>query len=242
MVPQSPRLLFVGQRLLPGLSVAAILAAAALSAQAADPSQQSPPPQQTPKQPTAGQYVKHIAGPEAVVFAGAGAGITQATNTPHEWGQGAEGFGKRFGSALAKHAVKSAIAFPVAKLRHEVLGYERSTDTRFRPRLEHALLATVYTRKTTTGAKTVNTHEIAGAIGSGLISRLWQPASVRSVGFGFMSAGITIGVDAGTNVLREFWPDIRHRLHHDEAFAPAASQPPPPQQQANLNVKPWPYF
>jgi hypothetical protein len=103
-------------------------------------------------------------------------------------------------------------------MRHEVLGYQRSTDTRFRPRLEHALLATVYTHKTTTGKKTVNTHEIAGAIGSGLISRLWQPASVRSLSMGFASAGITLGADAGTNVLREFWPDIRHpHRHRDEA-------------------------
>lgn len=213
------------------------------------PSPAQDPTPQTPKQPTARQYAKHAVGPEAVVLAGAGAGITQATNTPSEWGQGAEGFGKRLGSAFAKHLVKSAIAYPVARMRHEVLGYQRSTDTRFRPRLEHALLATVYTRKTTTGEKTVNTHEISGAIGSGLISRLWQPASVRTVGFGFLSAGITLGVDAGTNVLREFWPEIRHPHRHGVE----SSQDVPVQNisagsadaasgQPNPAVKPWPCY
>ena len=171
-----------------------------------------------PAQPTAAEYAKKAVGPGAVLRAGVGAAVTQATNTPSEWGQGAEGFGKRLGSAFAKHIVKKAIQFPVARLRHEALGYERSNQTRFRPRLEHALLATVITRKTTTGKKTVAAGEISGAIGSGLISRLWQPASVRTLAAGFGSAGITLGVDAGTNVLREFWPEIRHPHAHRQAL------------------------
>lgn len=180
-------------------------------ARAADPGGQA--------QPGPKKFFKHALRPAAVAMAGVGAAVSQATNTPSEWGQGAAGFGKRFASAFGKHLVKSGIEYPVARLRHEALGYERSSDPRFRPRLQHALLATVYTRKTTTGEKTVNSHEIAGAVGSGLISRLWQPASVRSVSAGFTSAGITLGADAGVNVVREFWPEIRHphRRRSDEA-------------------------
>lgn len=152
----------------------------------------------------------------AVARASAGAGITQATNTPHEWGQGAAGFGKRLASAFGKHLVKVGIQYPVARLAHEELGYQRSDQTKFKLRLRHALIATVYTTKTTTGRKTISKSELAGAFGSGMISRLWQPASVRTVGYGFLSGGITLGVDAGSNVLREFWPDIRHKLHHGE--------------------------
>jgi hypothetical protein len=94
-----------------------------------------------PPQPTGGQYAKHVVGPTAVARAGLGAAITQATNTPSEWGQGAEGFGKRLGSAFAKHIVKNAIQFPIARLRHEALGYQRSEQAGFGPRLRHALLA-----------------------------------------------------------------------------------------------------
>jgi hypothetical protein len=169
---------------------------------------------ETPQQPTARQYAKRAVSPGAVARTGLGAAISQANNTPSEWGQGAAGFGKRLGSAFGKHLVKKAIQYPVARLRHEALGYERSDQTRFGPRLRHALLATVITRKTTTGKKTVAAGEISGAIGSGLISRLWQPASVRSLSAGFTSGGITLGVDAGSNVLREFWPEIRHPHRH----------------------------
>ena len=163
-----------------------------------------------PPQPSAAHYARQAVGPGAVARAGLGAAVTQATNTPSEWGQGAGGFGKRMGSAFAKHIVKKAIQFPIARLRHEALGYQRSDQTRFGPRLRHALLATVITHKTTTGKKTVAAGEISGAIGSGLISRLWQPASVRTLSAGFTSGGITLAVDAGSNVLREFWPEIRH--------------------------------
>jgi hypothetical protein len=170
-----------------------------------------------PKQPTARQYAKHAVRPRSLVLAGAGAGINQATNTPHEWGQGAAGFGKRLGSAFAKHLVHKAIEYPVARLLHEELGYQRSGQHGVRRRLRYALLATVITHKTTTGRKTVAVDEIAGAFGSGLISRLWQPASVRAASYGFLSGGITLGVDAGTNVLREFWPEIRHPHDHQQA-------------------------
>jgi hypothetical protein len=206
-----------------------VFLAGAVSARAADPAPEVPP------QPTAREYIKHSLSPFAGLRAAAGAAVTQATNTPSEWGQGAPGFGRRLASAFGKHLVKKAIQYPVARLRHEALGYRRSDQTEFKLRLRHALLATVYTTKTTTGERTVSTNEIAGAFGSGLISRLWQPASVRTVGFGFLSGGITMGVDAGTNVLREFWPDIRHKLHHGDDADQDEIQRPEPSVQPSPN-------
>jgi hypothetical protein len=197
--------------------IAAFLLAGAISAQTSE----------QPPQPTAAQYAKQAVGPTAVARAGLGAAVTQGTNTPSEWGQGAEGFGRRMGSAFAKHIVKKGIQFPIARLRHEALGYQRSDQPGFGPRLRHALLATVITHKTTTGKKTIAAGEISGAIGSGLISRLWQPASVRTLSAGFTSGGITLGADAGTNVLREFWPEIRHphrrRQQESESVGPAGT-------------------
>jgi hypothetical protein len=193
---------------------------------------------QPPEQPTAGEYFRHTFSPWAFVRSAAGAGITQATNIPHEWGQGASGFGKRMASAFGRHLTKKAIQYPVARLRHEALDYQPSDQTEFKLRLRHALLATVYTTKTTTGTRTVAAGEISGAFGSGLISRLWQPASLRTVGFGFLAGGLTLSADAGTNVLREFWPDIRRRLHrldpsgnadHNQLPRPEPSVQAPPE-------------
>jgi hypothetical protein len=173
-----------------------------------------------PEKSTRKRFVKHTFGPEAVGMAGAGAGINQAANTPGEWGQGAAGFGRRFASGFGKHIVHNAIKYPVAKFLHEEFGYRPSNKEGFKPRLKYALLSTFITHKTTTGQPTPNVGEISGAVGSGLISRLWQPKSVASIGHGFTSAGITLGVDAGLNVVREFWPEIRHPHSHESAALP----------------------
>ena len=160
-------------------------------------------------------YWKHAFGPGAAGRAAMGAGLNQANNTPAEWGQGAAGFGKRFASSFSKHLVHKGIQYPVAKMFHEELSYRRSDKTGFGPRLKYALVGVVITHKTTTGKPTVAKGELSGAIGSGLISRLWQPASTRTVAAGFSSAGITLGVDAAGNVIREFWPEIRHPHSHN---------------------------
>jgi hypothetical protein len=160
------------------------------------------------------RYVKHTFGPKATIMAGAGAAVNQANDTPHEWGQGAAGFGRRLASAFGKHLVHKAIQYPIARLRHEEFGYHPSGKQGFGPRLKYALVGTVMTHKTTTGDRTVAAGQISGAIGSGLVSRLWQPTSVSSVASGFASGGITLGVDAGLNVVKEFWPNIRHPRRH----------------------------
>ena len=98
----------------------------------------------------------------------------------------------------------------MAHWRHEEIHYQPSNKQGFGPRLTYALESTVITRKTTTGDRTLAAGEIAGALGSGMLSRLWQPASTRTIAAGFGSAGVSIGADAGYRVLREFWPEIRH--------------------------------
>ncbi len=169
--------------------------------------------------PTADGYVKHTFSPKSAVMAGAGAAVNQANDTPHEWSQGAAGFGRRFASAFGKHIVHKTIQYPISRLLHEEFSYRRSDKTGFGSRLKYALAGTVITHKTTTGKQTVAVGEISGVVGSGLISRLWQPASTRTVAAGFTSGGITLGIDAGMNVMKEFWPEIRHP-HRRSAIRP----------------------
>jgi hypothetical protein len=164
-------------------------------------------PAEHPEQDT---YVKRTFGKNALIQTGVGAGILEANNSPHEWGRGIAGAGKRVGSVFGKHVIKGAIQTTVAKVRHEQLGYTPSGKKGFGPRVKYALLSTVVTRKTTTGKKTVASGRISGAFGAGFISRLWMPARLHTVSSGISSSGISLGVDAGMNVTREFWPEIRH--------------------------------
>ena len=159
---------------------------------------------------TARQYTERLVNPDAVVRSGAAAGLDQALTNPYEWGGGIAGYGRRLGSAFGTHLVRSSIHFGVSKLLHEELNYSRSNEKGFGPRLKYALLNTVITRKTTTQRKTFAVGETSGIVGGGFISRLWHPASYHTVASGFAATGVGFGVEAGMNVLHEFWPEIRH--------------------------------
>jgi hypothetical protein len=132
--------------------------------------------------------------------------VNQARNSPRQWGRSGAGFGKRLASGMGTHIVNNSIKYGVAGIRHEDLHYHRSNEKGFGPRMRHALVSTVVTNKTTNGKKTVAAGRISGAMGSGLISRTWQPAVARTVGGGLATGGITLGASAGANVAREFWP------------------------------------
>jgi len=101
------------------------------------------------RHPYRAQYLKQTFHKEAAVRVGAGAAIQHARNSPHEWGGGVGGFGKRLGSAIGQHVVKNTIQFGVASVRHEELGYRPSGKRGFGPRLKYAPVSTVVTRKTT---------------------------------------------------------------------------------------------
>ncbi len=162
------------------------------------------------RHPYRSRYVKHTFGKEAAIRTGASAGILHLRNAPHEWGQGIGGFGKRVASGFGQHVIKNSIQYPVAAIRHEELSYRPSGKKGFGPRLGYALSSTVITHKTTNGKRTVAAGRISGAVGSGFISRAWMPARLHTFSSGAASAGVSLGVDAGSNVVREFWPEIRH--------------------------------
>src|SRR5215831_10605476 len=69
---------------------------------------------------------KQLVGPEGLGRTASGAAIGTLRNSPHEWGQGPAGFGKRFASGLGRHIAKTTIHAGVGALHHEDLHYPRS--------------------------------------------------------------------------------------------------------------------
>jgi len=159
----------------------------------------------------ASRVTKRLFGKQAMIRVGAGAAFGHVINSPREWGRGISGLGKRAGSGLGFHIIKGSIQYTVGTIRHEEFGYHPSDKVGFKPRLTYALLSTVITRDTRTGARKTAAGKISGTIAAGLISRLWNPTRLHTFACGFSSAGISFGIDAGSNVVREFWPEIRHR-------------------------------
>ncbi len=64
------------------------------------------------------------------------------------------------------------------------------------------------------GDNTVNGAEILGRAMAQGISISYYPSHDRTAGALANKYAFALGRDALTNVFREFWPDIRHALHH----------------------------
>ena len=90
-------------------------------------------------------HLKQSAGPLALVGAAAYAGILQEADTPSEWGQGASGYGKRFGSTVACSGVHSALAFGLDSTLHEDPRYFLSASGGFWRRTGHAFRGMILT-------------------------------------------------------------------------------------------------
>jgi len=143
-------------------------------------------------------FVKETFGKVAFIGAGVSAGVGQLRNNPKAWGQGVEGFSKRFASGFAGHIVNNSIAYGVGHALHEDMRYYPSDKQGFGPRLGYALESTVITHRTDTGDRTVAYGRISGAVGGGFISRFWQPVALHTFASGITSAGVSLGAQAGT--------------------------------------------
>ncbi len=116
---------------------------------------------------------RKLAGPKALARSAASAAIGQARNRPDEWGQGAAGFAKRFGSSLGQHAIKGVIQLGVGAWHHEDLRSHPSGLQGTWPRVKYAVKSTFIVPRTNREGKTVAIGRFSGNFGAGLISRAW---------------------------------------------------------------------
>jgi hypothetical protein len=156
-------------------------------------------------------YLVGLASYQPILEAAASAGINQAKDTPKEWAGGADGYGKRFGSAYAENVIHRTLQYGMSAALHEDNRYFVSGETGFFRRTKYAVKSTFLARHDN-GNQSFSYSRIGSAAGSAFISRAWQPRSTTSVEDGAVSFGITMAVDTGFNVMREFWPDLNRHL------------------------------
>jgi hypothetical protein len=157
-------------------------------------------------------YFRSTYGPVAVVKSLASSAWSQARDSNPEWGQGMEGYGRRFASKFGQHVVKRSFSQGLGAMLHEDPRYFVSERPGLLPRAGHAVAWTFMTRKDEGGYK-FGDAKLAGTLAASLISRTWHPEESRNVRSGFENFGMSLAIDAGWNLFKEFWPDVRRRLH-----------------------------
>lgn len=150
------------------------------------------------------------------IYVGLLAGVQQLSNSTPEFRQGAAGYGRYYWHAFADNTdgnLQTEAIFPI--LTREDPRYYTLGRGGFAKRLTYSLGRLVITR-TDKGNETFNISEIAGnAVGAG-IANLYYPAQERTATKSVENWWLQIGLDGASNLLKEFWPDIAHKLFHQQ--------------------------
>jgi hypothetical protein len=158
----------------------------------------------------------------AYLTGGLFAGLYQLENSNPSFGQGAAGYFRRFGTASADQVIGNMMTegfVPAAfhqDPRYFQLGPGGGTK---KHRLWHALSSIMATQMDS-GHKTFNFSEWGGNAVAVAISNAYYPDS-RTASDNVQKLLIAVGTDTFSNVMKEFWPDVKSWWKHKVGGAAA---------------------
>lgn len=162
-------------------------------------------------------FVDKTIAPSTWVSAGFSSAEKQAFNTYPGYGQGWEGYGKRYGAAIADSASTNFLGtFLFPSLFHQDprhFFYNRPGTWK---KIKYAVGRQVVTR-TDSGRNAFNWSRVLSVIAAEGIANSYLPPDERTVGKTFTRAGDRFAFGVGSTLLKEFWPVIFKKLRpgHD---------------------------
>jgi hypothetical protein len=157
-------------------------------------------------------FVRESYDPVTFLSAGFNAGLSQAEDDDPTFGQGAAGYGKRFGFNLIDQAsVRFFRDFAYPSIFFEDPRYYRmatgSGKRRFLHAVEHSVVA-----YTDDGNRMFNFSEWLGTASTVSLGNIYHPGNKRGFAPAARQVGYSVLSDIGFDVLREFWPEIARKF------------------------------
>ena len=146
------------------------------------------------------------------IFVGALAGFDMAGKSQPTFGQGAEGYGKYYWHVFVDGGVENYMTEAIIPVvTKEDPRYYTMGKGGLIKRTSYAVSRLFITR-TNSGGSTFNLSEIVGAGASAGIGNAYYPAQDNQWVKTYQRWGTQVGLDGVFNVLKEFWPDINHKI------------------------------
>jgi hypothetical protein len=144
-------------------------------------------------------------GPYPISVAAGAAGVSQIDDSPPEWGQGAAGYSRRFGSDFGISAVTTTTRYGLAEaFREDTLYYRCECKGVFR-RLRHAVVSTFTSRRGDDGHRVFSFPAlVAPYAGSMTAVYRWYPGRYDAMD-GFRMGNYSLLGYAGANISLEFF-------------------------------------
>jgi hypothetical protein len=145
------------------------------------------------------------------------AGIGQAENSEPGYGQGATGYAKRYGAAFADGTIENYFTSAILpSVLHQDPRFFQSGKGGFWRRTVYAVSRIIVTRGDS-GKTEFNFSEVFGSgISSAISTYSYHPREDRTLRNTASVWGTQIGWDTVTYVVKEFWPDIRRKIHKEK--------------------------
>lgn len=159
-------------------------------------------------------FVRSSFDPFTFVSSGFQAGLSQATDEFAGYGQGAAGYGKRYGATFADQVSSnffSNVFYPT--LFKEDPRYFRLGEGTIKHRIFGAVEQEFVVRKDS-GGRTFAWENICGAFTSGTLSNAYYPSTDRGLGLTVSRSVIAILYGSAGGLFSEFSPDIQRKLFH----------------------------
>ena len=141
-----------------------------------------------------------------------GSAYNQAVDSPSGYGQGGEGYAKRFGSDMARAASINMFGnFLLATTLHQDPRFFVKKDLSFKQSVEYAAVRVVITG-TDAGKDQVNYSGLIGPLMAEGLANVYYPDENRSAGETLTRYASDLEWKFGGNLLRQYWPTINKRL------------------------------
>jgi hypothetical protein len=142
--------------------------------------------------------------PVSMIGVAFGAGLEQANNSYPGYGQGAEGYSKRFAAKFVDGRTRDFLTHAVfPSLFHQDPRYYYQGSGSFRSRFIHAVGSAFVTRSDS-GRTVPNYSFVLGDMCSAALSNLYYPPANRGVSLAFNRAAVGLAGRVGTSLIREF--------------------------------------
>jgi hypothetical protein len=161
---------------------------------------------------TAGQkfklFLNESVSPASFLSSAASAGFNQWRDVPHDYGQGAQGYGKRFGESMARGASQSFFGtFVTSSILHE--------DPRFFPQVHPSLWGSVkysarrmVITRTDSGRSTFNMAGFIGPVAAEALANVYLPRSEQTGAKTGERIGSDLAWKFAANMFKNYWPTL----------------------------------
>jgi hypothetical protein len=157
-------------------------------------------------------FAKSAFDPVTLGTVGFQAAISQATDEFPAYGQGAAGYGKRYGASLADEVSSGFWAnFAYSSLLKEDPRYFRLGEGSGTHRVLYGV-SQVFLCHTDKGGRSFNFANVLGAFTTGGISNAYYPDNERGLGLTVSRSAIALLYGGAGNLFDEFWPDIHNKF------------------------------